>query len=296
MSENQKIANTDTMTADQAKKSLEQAGGGKQAGKNKGGKGGVPPMAIIIVVVIVLIGIGSFMWMQMNKKPEVTQQTPEEAPHTIDNVGQGIQQTQATYNPSQQPMQDNSISENTSFIVDETIVYKDATTGQYMIKYKNMAYPIDSDLGKEAINFYQAQGTNPLILLQRLQEKEQAQANMNQGTEDSENNQANLQLQAENDDLKSLVEVQDRTIKELKASLITIAKAKEKSANTSTTSSRSLHIPKGASRIEAFAVVGDRAWLTDSNNHDYSVSIGDKLPDNRKVYAIDSNIQAVWVK
>lgn len=295
MSENQKIANTETMTAEQAKKNLDQAGGKPSA--KKGGKGSVPPMAIIIVVVIALLGIGTFMWMQMNKEPEAVAQAPEQAPHTIDNVGQGIQQTQVTYDQSQQPMQDNSIGENTSFIVDETIVYKDVTTGQYMIKYKNMSYPIDSDLGKEAINFYQAQGTNPLVLLQRLQEKEQAQAN-NENTEaqNTENSQAVMQLEAENNDLKSLVEIQDRTIRELKSSLIAIAKAKAKEKNSSTANTKSIHIPKGATRLDAFAVVGDLAWLTDSNNRAYSVSVGDKLADSRKVYAIDSNLQAVWVK
>ncbi len=50
-----------------------------------------------------------------------------------------------------------------------------------MIMYKSMSYPIDSDLGIEAINFYQSQGTNALILLQRLKEKEQAHGQVQNG-------------------------------------------------------------------------------------------------------------------
>ena len=54
--------------------------------------------------------------------------------------------------------------------------------------------------------------------------------------------------------------------------------------------------PKGAKRLDAFAVVGDRAWMTDSQNHTYTVYVGQKMPDNRTVYAADENEQAIWVK
>ena len=48
--------------------------------------------------------------------------------------------------------------------------------------------------------------------------------------------------------------------------------------------------------LDAFAVVGDRAWMTDSQNHTYTVYVGQKMPDNRTVYAADENEQAIWVK
>jgi len=48
--------------------------------------------------------------------------------------------------------------------------------------------------------------------------------------------------------------------------------------------------------LDAFAVVGDRAWMTDSQNHTYTVYVGQKMPDNRTVYAVDENEQAIWVK
>ena len=186
------------------------------------------------------------------------------------------------------------------FIVDENIVFKDPTTGQYMIMYKSMSYPIDSDLGKEAISFYQSQGTNALVLLHRLQEKEQAQGQIQNGEQtavaQSETKIKNEQLKAENDDLKNLVELQEQAIKELKTSLIKIAKDQTKQKALSTSGSKTLSIPKGAKRLDAFAVVGDRAWMTDSQNHTYTVYVGQKMPDNRTVYAADENEQAIWVK
>ena len=237
----------------------------------------------------------------MSKPKDVsTAVAPEQTPESIDTVGQGIQQTQATYIQNQQPLKDNSIADDTAFIVDENIVFKDPTTGQYMIMYKSMSYPIDSDLGKEAISFYQSQGTNALVLLHRLQEKEQAQGQIQNGEQtavaQSETKIKNEQLKAENDDLKNLVELQEQAIKELKTSLITIAKDQTKQKALSTSGSKTLSIPKGAKRLDAFAVVGDRAWMTDSQNHTYTVYVGQKMPDNRRVYAADENEQAIWVK
>lgn len=286
------------MTAEQAKKNLKDADG-KPNKADRGGKG-IPPKALIIIGVIALLLIGLFLWMQLSKPKEVsTAVAAEQTPESIDTVGQGIQQTQATYNQNQQPLKDNSIADDTAFIVDENIVFKDTTTGQYMIQYKSMSYPIDSDLGKEAVSYYQNQGTNALVLLQRLQEKEKAQA---QGQESAaseviqtENAIQNAQLMAEKEDLKSLVQVQDKTIKELKNSLITIAQTTAKQKTASSVGTK-VSVPKGAKRIEAFTVVGDRAWLTDSANRTFSVAVGEKLPDNRKVYAVDENEQAVWVK
>lgn len=287
------------MTAEQAKKNLKDADG-KPHKADRGGKG-IPPKLLIGIGVIALILIGVFFWIQLSKPKEVsTAVAAEQTPESIDTVGQGIQQTQATYNQNQQPLQDNSIAEDTAFFVDENIVFKDPATGQYMIQYKSMSYPIDSDLGKEAISYYQNQGTNALVLLQRLQEKEQAQA---QGQDSStsevantENAVQNAQLVAEKEDLKNLVELQDKTIKELKNSLITIAQTNAKQKTSSTIGTKVISVPKGAKRIEAFTVVGDRAWLTDSANRTFSVAVGEKLPDNRKVYAVDENEQAVWVK
>lgn len=295
------------VTAEQAKKNLKDAEGKLQ--KSDGGAtGGIPPKLLIVIGVIALIMIGVFIWVQLSKPKDVsTAVAPEQTPESIDTVSQGIQQTQTTYNQNQQPLKDNSIADDTAFIVDENIVFKDTTTGQYMIKYKSMSYPIDSDLGKEAINYYQSQGTNALVLLQRLQEKEQAQGQLKgQGQNgangeqtavaQSETNIKNEQLKAENDDLKNLVELQEQAIKELKTSLITIAKDKTKQNATSTSGSKALSIPKGAKRLEAFAVVGDRAWMTDSQNHTYTVYVGQKMPDNRTVYAADENEQSIWVK
>lgn len=293
MSDNQRIANTETLTAEQAKQNNEKASG-KSGAKGKG-KGGIPPAALIIVAVVVMLGLGSFIWMKMNQKTEVPQETPQETPQTIDDVGQGIRQTQQTYNPSNQKLTDNKIEENTSFFVDDSIVFKDVTTGQYMITYKNMPYPIDSDLGKEAILYYKNQGTDPLVLLQRLKEKDLTKMQNAKESEVDENTIANAHIKAENEDLRSLVELQDKTIKELKSSLITIANNKAKES-VNTTHSNKKHIPKDARSIDAFAVVGDRAWLTDSNNRDYSVSVGDKLPNGETVLAIDSNLQIAWVK
>ncbi|MCH5852279.1 hypothetical protein MMB29_24425, partial [Salmonella enterica] len=89
----------------------------------------------------------------------------------------------------------------------------------------------------------------------------------------------NEQLKAENDDLKNLVELQEQAIKELKTSLIKIAKDQTKQKALSTSGSKTLSIPKGAKRLDAFAVVGDRAWMTDSQNHTYTVYVGQKMPD-----------------
>ena len=288
------------MTAEQAKKNLKDAEGKPQKGEG-GAKGGIPPKLLIVIGVIALIMIGTFFWIQMSKPKDVsTAVAPEQTPESIDTVGQGIQQTQATYIQNQQPLKDNSIADDTAFIVDENIVFKDPTTGQYMIMYKSMSYPIDSDLGKEAISFYQSQGTNALVLLHRLQEKEQAQGQIQNGEQtavaQSETKNKNEQLKAENDDLKNLVELQEQAIKELKTSLITIAKDQTKQKALSTSGSKTLSIPKGAKRLDAFAVVGDRAWMTDSQNHTYTVYVGQKMPDNRTVYAADENEQAIWVK
>ncbi|MDH2104701.1 hypothetical protein N5J54_13345 [Acinetobacter ursingii] len=288
------------MTAEQAKKNLKDAEGKPQKGEG-GTKGGIPPKLLIVIGVIALIMIGTFFWIQMSKPKDVsTAVAPEQTPESIDTVGQGIQQTQATYIQNQQPLKDNSIADDTAFIVDENIVFKDPTTGQYMIMYKSMSYPIDSDLGKEAISFYQSQGTNALVLLHRLQEKEQAQGQIQNGEQtavaQSETKIKNEQLKAENDDLKNLVELQEQAIKELKTSLITIAKDQTKQKALSTSGSKTLSIPKGAKRLDAFAVVGDRAWMTDSQNHTYTVYVGQKMPDNRRVYAADENEQAIWVK
>lgn len=288
------------MTAEQAKKNLKDAEGKPQKGEG-GAKGGIPPKLLIVIGVIALIMIGTFFWIQMSKPKDVsTAVAPEQTPESIDTVGQGIQQTQATYIQNQQPLKDNSIADDTAFIVDENIVFKDPTTGQYMIMYKSMSYPIDSDLGKEAISFYQSQGTNALVLLHRLQEKEQAQGQIQNGEQtavaQSKTKIKNEQLKAENDDLKNLVELQEQAIKELKTSLITIAKDQTKQKALSTSGSKTLSIPKGAKRLDAFAVVGDRAWMTDSQNHTYTVYVGQKMPDNRTVYAADENEQAIWVK
>lgn len=288
------------MTAEQAKKNLKDAEGKPQKGEGSA-KGGIPPKLLIVIGVIALIMIGTFFWIQMSKPKDVsTAVAPEQTPESIDTVGQGIQQTQATYNQNQQPLKDNSIADDTAFIVDENIVFKDPTTGQYMIMYKSMSYPIDSDLGKEAISFYQSQGTNALILLQRLKEKEQAHGQVQNGEQtavaQSETIIKNEQLKAENDDLKNLVELQEQAIKELKTSLIKIAKDQTKQKALSTSGSKTLSIPKGAKRLDAFAVVGDRAWMTDSQNHTYTVYVGQKMPDNRTVYAVDENEQAIWVK
>lgn len=288
------------MTAEQAKKNLKDAEGKPQKGEG-GAKGGIPPKLLIVIGVIALIMIGTFFWIQMSKPKDVsTAVAPEQTPESIDTVGQGIQQTQATYIQNQQPLKDNSIADDTAFIVDENIVFKDPTTGQYMIMYKSMSYPIDSDLGIEAINFYQSQGTNALVLLHRLQEKEQAQGQIQNGEQtavaQSETKIKNEQLKAENDDLKNLVELQEQAIKELKTSLIKIAKDQTKQKALSTSGSKTLSIPKGAKRLDAFAVVGDRAWMTDSQNHTYTVYVGQKMPDNRTVYAVDENEQAIWVK
>lgn len=208
------------MTAEQAKKNLKDAEGKPQKGEGSA-KGGIPPKLLIVIGVIALIMIGTFFWIQMSKPKDVsTAVAPEQTPESIDTVGQGIQQTQATYNQNQQPLKDNSIADDTAFIVDENIVFKDPTTGQYMIMYKSMSYPIDSDLGIEAVNFYQSQGTNALILLQRLKEKEQAHGQVQNGEQtavaQSETIIKNEQLKAENDDLKNLVELQEQAIKELK--------------------------------------------------------------------------------
>jgi len=104
------------MTAEQAKKNLKDAEGKPQKGEG-GAKGGIPPKLLIVIGVIALIMIGTFFWIQMSKPKDVsTAVAPEQTPESIDTVGQGIQQTQATYIQNQQPLKDNSIADDTAFI------------------------------------------------------------------------------------------------------------------------------------------------------------------------------------
>ncbi|HCA5183447.1 TPA: hypothetical protein MW242_003081 [Acinetobacter baumannii] len=298
MSENNQVNTPGTITAEQAKKNI-QAKNGKTGAKPTS-KGKVPPLALIIAGGILIICLGLYVWSSMNKEPEQTAVAPEEAPVSVDSVANGINNTQATYNPGQKPLQDNSIADDTAFIVDESIVFKDPTTGQYMINYKNMSYPIDSDLGKEAVLFYQQKGTNPLVLLQRLQEKEANQlsrTNAGGPTNGVETSAEVQNIKAERDDLKSLVEIQDRTIKELKTSLITIAKTqKQERSQLSTESDVKTKAIKGAKSLPAFAVVGDRAWLENTGNQPISVTVGDMLPNGGKVVAVDGSGQKIWYK
>ena len=94
-------------------------------------------------------------------KQEVTDVQPE----SVDNVGKGIIQTEPSYD--QQATQTSAFAPDESFVVDDSIVFKDPASNQYMIKYKDKTYEITSDLGQQAVAYYKTQNIDALFWRQR---------------------------------------------------------------------------------------------------------------------------------
>ena len=246
--------------------------------------------------------------MSPSTKESTKQEISEVQPESVDNVSKGILQTEPSYDQSaQQPA---AFAQDTNFVVDESIVFKDQVSNQYMIMYKEKAYEITSDLGQQAVAFYKTQNIDALFLLKRLQERE-ASGNVtnvnntgapNAGVEDpviaaqTKAAQNNSILQAQNQELEGLVKLQDETINQLKQS-IKAATAQNKAASVKSTSGVDQSpIPKGAKPIKAFAVVGDIAWIETVDKKQVQVSVGDQLPGGLKVYNINSAKSIVWAK
>lgn len=302
-----KTVGTAAKTADEARAGLKAKTG--TGGAAKGSKGGSPKTFIIVMAIIGVITV-VIMWklMSPSTKESTKQEISEVQPESVDNVSKGILQTEPSYDQSaQQPA---AFAQDTNFVVDESIVFKDQVSNQYMIMYKEKAYEITSDLGQQAVAFYKTQNIDALFLLKRLQERE-ASGNVtnvnntgapNAGVEDpviaaqTKAAQNNSILQAQNQELEGLVKLQDETINQLKQS-IKAATAQNKAASVKSTSGVDQSpIPKGAKPIKAFAVVGDIAWIETVDKKQVQVSVGDQLPGGLKVYNINSAKSIVWAK
>lgn len=302
-----KIVGTATKNADEARAGLKAKTG--TGGSEKGSKGGSPKTFIIVMAIIGVIAV-VIMWklMSPSTNESTKQEISEVQPESVDNVGKGILKTEPSYDqPAQQTA---GFAPDTNFVVDESIVFKDQVSNQYMIMYKEKAYEITSDLGQQAVAFYKTQNIDALFLLKRLQERE-ANGNVanvnntgtpNAGVEDpvivaqKQAAQNNSILQAQNQELEGLVKLQDETINQLKQSIKAVTAQNKATSVKNTNSVDQSPIPKGAKPIKAFAVVGDIAWIETVDKKQVQVSVGDQLPGGLKVYNINSEKSIVWAK
>lgn len=302
------IQATQGQTAETAKVELNKKGvrvGNPTSTKKKDHK------LFIIVLVLGSIVVAFALYFFMKPTTQQVVDTSTEAV-TVDNISDNISSSSAPPNVNPQSQQA-PLDPSLNFVVDENIVFLDQATGQYMIRYRDTTHVVDSPLGKSAIDYYKSQGIDVLALLARLQEREKnsidnpfaVSSNNGEGEQGTQSNtdyqklvSDNDYLKQENQDLRNLVNIQESSIQQLKTSLIQVAneiKNKQSQQVSTHNLNEKINIPKGSKAKEAFAIVGDRAWL-DIDGTVIPVTVGDVLPGNITVRAIDASKNKVWIK